>query len=415
MTIIEFFERESNVENIISTLLCAPDKVIFLGDNKKRMVRVCENYKKVAQARNINVEFDSKAINRNNLMSIVDTIEEIISTNEDCIIDLSGGDDLALVAIGIVYSDNADNIKLHRFSITNSTMYDCDSDGKLCATAPLELTVEELVAINGGRVIYTDEKPNATYRWNFTEEFVDDIYLMWSVCRQDPHKWNSQIGLLNKIIASSENSDTLDVRIEADKTAALFNPMTEGKKIDINMFRKLGELGILTDFKADTENISFRFKNHQIKKCLTKAGQVLELYLTVRASELEDDEGNPLYTDALCGVFIDWDGEIHQGTKTDVENEIDLILMKGLMPVFISCKNGAVDINELFKLSVVADKFGGKYVRKVLAATQIDKCEDKTEYIRLRADAVGVNPWIGIHKKTEKDFISDLSNLWCTK
>ena len=144
---------------------------------------------------------------------------------------------------------------------------------------------------------------------------------------------------------------------------------------------------------------------YQIKKCLSKAGQVFELFLAICASELKDDNGNPVYTDILSGVFIDWDGEIHPGTGSDVENEIDLILMKGLMPVFISCKNGSCDINELFKLSVVASHFGGKYV---LAGTEIDKAEA----IELRAKAMGINPWIRLHKKTEKDLYAELSNLW---
>lgn len=414
MTIIEFFDRESHIENIVSALLCAPDKVIFLGDGKKKMDKISAAYKKIAESRGINVEFDPRAINRNDLMSIVGAIEDVIENNEDCIIDLSGGDDLSLVAVGIVYADNADKIKLHRFKITSSTMLDCDSDGELCNSAPLELTVDEIVAINGGRVIYDDEKPNGTYRWDFNESFADDIRTMWSICRQDPNKWNTQIGILCKLLTNSD-PESLEVNIDLRKANSVLLKWDKEKKIDFDLYKKLAKYFIIEDFRLSSNAMSFRFGNRQIKKCLTKSGQVFELFLALSAKELKDEDGKPYYTDVLSGAFIDWDGEIHTGTASDVENEIDLILMKGLMPVFISCKNGSVGVNELYKLSVVANKFGGKYVRKVLAATEIDKDEKNVDFIRIRALAMGIDPWINLHTKKPNSFENELKLLWKTQ
>ncbi len=413
MTIIEFFENESQIENVISTLLCAPDKVIMLGDAEKKMAKCAENYKKVAAKRGINVEFFPVSVNRNNLMSIVDTIEEIVSENEDCIIDLSGGDDLSLVAIGIVYADNADKIKLHRFSITNSTMTDCDSDGKLCTSASLELTIEEIVAINGGSVVYTNEKPMGTFRWDFNSEFVDDVYAMWSVCRQNPAQWNIQLGFLSLILSLQPDPESLSVCIDLKKFRSILERKKEKNEFEIDIFRQLGKLGVIENFKADSQSLSFTFKNDQIKKCLTKSGQVFELYLALSAAEITDNDGAPLYTDIMTGVFIDWDGEIHPDSS-DVENEVDLILMRGLMPVFISCKNGAVPIDELYKLSVVSRKFGGKYVRNVLAATYVDEKPERIKYVRERTDAMGIKFWDQLHKTEESKFEKDLKNLWRT-
>lgn len=412
MTIIEFFDRESHIENIVSALLCAPDKVIFLGDGKRKMDKISAIYEKIALNRGINVKFESKPINRNDLMSIVGAIEDVIAENEDCIIDLSGGDDLSLVAVGIVYADNADKIKLHRFKITSSTMLDCDSDGELCCSAPLELTVDEIVAINGGRIIYDDEKPNGTHKWNFSDEFADDIRAMWSICRQDPNKWNTQIGILCKLLTAQDTHEGLEINIDLQKANTVLMKWDKEKKIDFELYKKLAKYFIIEDFRLSANSMSFRFRNGQVKKCLTKSGQVFELFLALSAKELKDNDGNSYYTDVMSGAFIDWDGEIHTGTASDVENEIDLILMKGLMPVFISCKNGAVGVDELYKLSVVANKFGGKYVRKVLAATEIDKEEKNVEFIRIRADAMGIKPWIKLHKKGEEAFEDELKLLW---
>lgn len=411
MTIIEFFEHKSHVENIISTLLCAPDKVIFLGDNKKKMDKISAKYKEVARSRGIEVEFESKSINRNNLMSIVDAIEKIIEENDDCVIDLSGGDDLSLVAIGIVYADNAD-IKLHRFNISNSKMTDCDSDGILCNSAPLELTVDELVAINGGKVVYDDEKSNGTYNWDFNDDFVDDLFVMWSLCKRNPSLWNFQISILNKLLAYYLEPDSLSVYIDFETAKNVLN--SRGEKFDIkpDIYKELNKLGVITDLQISSESISFSFKNKQVMMCLTKAGQVLELIIALRAAELTDEDGNPVYTDVRTGVFIDWDGEIHPNYEPDVENEIDVILMKGLVPVFISCKNGLVKMDELYKLSVVAEKFGGKYVRKVLAVTDLDKNGDNEGYIRARSEAMDIRIFEDINEIEEETFMHELKKLW---
>jgi len=56
-----------------------------------------------------------------------------------------------------------------------------------------------------------------------------------------------------------------------------------------------------------------------------------------------------------------------------------------VVPVFISCKNGRVNQMALYELDAVANRFGGKYVRKELAATQ----EITPGYLK-RAEEMGI-------------------------
>lgn len=382
MTVIEFFDKDSAIENIVSTLLCKPEKVIFIGSNSKKMRKSIEKYKTVAKGRGLEVEFEVKTAERNNLMSIVGTIEEIISENPDCVIDLSGGDDLCLVAVGIVYGENADTLKLHRFSISDNKMIDCDSDGALCASAPMMISVCENISVYGGRVVYTDEKSGGTYDWDFSDEFIDDVYVMWSVCKQNPSRWNSHIKILDKLCCDSALTDELSFSADLKKFA--------DEKEFYEMLKKLNSSGVINNFRTVDSQIGFRFKNEQVKKCLTKSGQILELIIAVAALEAEDENGEPVYNDVATGVYIDWDGELQPEHKADVENEMDVILMKGMVPVFISCKNGMISVDELYKLSVVAERFGGRFVRKVLVATELEKLGSKEGYIRARAESMGI-------------------------
>ena len=404
MTVIEFFDKESAVENIVSTLLCKPEKVVFLGNNSKRMKRSIEKYKAVAQSRGVFSEFEIRTVPSNNLMAIVGAIEEIIKENPDCVVDLTGGDDLFLVAVGIVYGENADTLKLHRFNISDNKMVDCDSDGELYTSAPMEMTVEENVAVYGGRVIYENEKSGGTLVWNFGDGFADDVYSMWSVCKQNPAGWNKQIKLLDKLCREGHTCDGMTYEIHISDNSSEIREL-EG------FLKKLSSAGVINKLCIENSDISFTFKNEQIKKCLTKSGLILELIIALSASEAED-EGVPVYNDVLTGVFIDWDGELQPDSKAEVENEMDVVLMKGMVPVFISCKNGTFSVEELYKLSVVARRFGGSYVRKVLVATELEKLGSKEAYIRARAENMGIKIIDDADSISEDALKKKIKNLW---
>ena len=95
-----------------------------------------------------------------------------------------------------------------------------------------------------------------------------------------------------------------------------------------------------------------------------------------------NDLGNEVVDDILTGALIYWDNDNPE--DRDIVNEVDVIVMKGLVPVFVSCKNGTIEVDELYKLNTVATHFGGKYAKKVLVAT------NDAESIRSRADEMHI-------------------------
>lgn len=143
-----------------------------------------------------------------------------------------------------------------------------------------------------------------------------------------------------------------------------------------------------------------RFKNEQIRRGLSKAGTILELITCLAAREIRFKDGTRCYQDAMTGVFIDWDGVVHALTDevVDTENEIDVILMSGLIPVFVSCKNGAVGEEELYKLNTVAERFGGAYVKKALMGTMLGRNGRSKQYFLERARDMGIHVLEGTHE-----------------
>ena len=172
---------------------------------------------------------------------------------------------------------------------------------------------------------------------------------------------------------------------------------------------------MLTYFEDDETTVTISYKNEQVKKCLTKAGQALEMKIYVTAKDILDKDGTPVYDDALNGVVIDWDGEFHDESvedEYDTENEIDIMLMHDIVPVFISCKNGIVTADELYKLNTVAERFGGQYSKKVLVATSISDFGEQGMYLRQRAKDMNIKLIEGVQDIDDVELEKKLRNIW---
>ena len=174
---------------------------------------------------------------------------------------------------------------------------------------------------------------------------------------------------------------------------------------------------LLTSFDdSDEDTITISYKNEQVKKCLTKAGQALEMKIYITAKYILDSDGDPVYNDAINGVVIDWDGEFHDEISEDeydTENEIDILLMHDIVPVFISCKNGKVTADELYKLNAVAERFGGSYSKKVLIATSISSLGETGKYLRQRAKDMNIKILEDVQSIDDGELERQLKNLWC--
>lgn len=185
------------------------------------------------------------------------------------------------------------------------------------------------------------------------------------------------------------------------------------KKLDRDFIEALLRLGLLTVYDDGGDTITVRFKNPQVKKCLTTEGQVLELKMYVLAKAAVAD-GTPVYYDVLNGVKIDWDGVVHgEEERIDVDNEIDVMLMHGVVPIFLSCKNGDLKPEELYKLHTVARRFGGPYARMVLVAPAIDRLGDGVR-LRQRAEDMGIIVLAGddVLRADDAALTALLAELW---
>ncbi len=398
MTYIEYYVNDA-IENICACLAQIPDRVILIGDNNKRLERKKALYKKIFEARGHAIDFDCISVNKYNLSDIITKLTALIEKYDDCEFGLTGGEELYFVALGILYERYPQkNIQMHRFNIRNGTIYDCDNDGQVISVADntsISLTVQENIEIYGGSISANPIISTPIHYWMWSDDLSDDICAMWDICRADPREWNIQIGIIATALeiynAQSNNAESLSLCIPLSLLSEQMDAIHIQELQNLSILRKLRNKGLLTSFSINRSELELSFKNTQIKYCLSKAGQVLELMVYLSAMTAHENDGTCTYDDVMNGIEIDWDDRVHGDmNNTDTINEIDVMMMHSMVPIFVSCKNGRIDIDELYKLNTVARKFGGKYAKMVLIASSLDIESPYGRTLKQRARDMGI-------------------------
>ncbi len=324
MTLIEFFDEEI-MDNAAGTLLLKSETTVFLfpGDINFAFVRALE---KIVEKRGYNTKMVTESIDISNVAKAKEKIEECIKKYPDCHFDISGGNDVVLVAMGEVAREYS--LPMHSVNPKEKTVTPINNSFDY-HVHDVSLTVEELIFLYGGKVGKDASVPE-TYEWKRDGKSEEIIEKAWNVCKSDVGAWNSAVGAFKNYNADKKNLLAL-------------------------VWTKLKKEGLV-----QREGNSVRYKSPLVKYLLSKQGTALEMFTYIAA------KGTNFFDDGQSGVVIDWKG------KREVENEIDVLLTKGLTGYFISCKNGMVDSDELYKLSIVAERFGGKYAKKLLVLSRFE-------------------------------------------
>lgn len=420
MTYIEFFDKTAS-ENVCACLTHIPDRVIYLGNNAKLMQKHIANYERVFFARGFEIEFQYKSVSYSKIENILNVLTEIVETYDDCVFDVTGGDEMLVMALGMVYARYPDkNIQIHKFNLRSNVVYDCDLDGNTVYHETPTLSVNENIRIYGGEVVYGDIQEEKTYLWELTPEFREDLDRMWEICsyNDECRKWNTQISVWDAAAAVAVPGPypcSMTARISDIETKA-GKKRTSYKKITgiINALKKAGLVTYFND--SDGATMTVAFKNEQVRRCLTKAGQALEMMIFKAMKDSKESDGTPVYDDVLNGVVIDWDGDFHEeelAENDETKNEMDILAMHDTVPVFISCKNGVVTSSELYKLYTVAQRFGGPYSRMVLVTTALSDMNNP-EHIRQRASDMNIRILEDVQKMTPEALAKRIRTLWCS-
>lgn len=376
---VEFFD-ENPIENVITSLNYKVDKTLFFGhenmleENKRCIEKFLKN---ICGAQ----EVEFCIVDNVDLAEIMNVISNVVNheleLGNEVFFDLTGGESLPLVAFGIISKELM--APMHMYDIQSNKMYEYGYEGssllsELAEYDPISLNLDGFISLYGGTINYRMHK---NFKDTWSDEDIKDVVDMWNLSRNYKTKWVHYSALLRKFMPD----DRLNVQVEAKQFLTEINKNKMlGSIATFNQFLDACEsAGFLKYVCHENGVYSYTYKNESIKNYFWDGGSILEMYAFLKESH------ENISNDCRVGVHIDWDGVIHNMPGKDVLNEIDIMSINDNLPTFISCKIGNVDQMALYELETVANRFGGKYAKKVLVVAK-----DVAPVHLLRAEEMGI-------------------------
>ncbi|MCD8049464.1 MAG: DUF1887 family CARF protein, partial [Clostridia bacterium] len=343
MTLMEFFDGET-MDNVLGTLMLQPETTVFLWDERSAE-QFARRFENLLRRRGVRTRFLCERINTANVSSAYEKIEECIMKYSDCDFDITGGAETAIAAVGMA----ADRYGVPLHTIDAASGRAVSAKGKEYKVKKPFLTVREMIELHGGEV-REGKRDDEARLWRRNEDAERDIEKVWEVCRSDCGAWNAALGTA--------------AGYRADKRGVMSLIWQKLRAADIV---KRGENGV-------------RYKNKLAAYLLGRQGTALEMHTFAAAKSAVDKAGKPFFDDGESGIELLWkDGRC-------VVNEMDVFLTRGAVGYFISCKNGSVTSDELYKLDVVSRRFGGRFAKKALVLSYFEPDKSFME----RADELGI-------------------------
>lgn len=364
MTLIECF-TQSHIDNITACLALRPQKLILIGPGEQ-MRKPAERYRKLLDQRGLRTKIVLSDVSGMDLARIRSVFANHIRQEPECVIDLTGGDELVIMAAGAALAqlDKPQTVRVQRFDRAKGQAVDCIHGDCPLPLPPVTLSVEELIFLSGGKLHPESYQPPV-------QSSPAELDRLWSIVADDPKGWNRSIMLLNEFESRSEFKT--DIRLRLNDLKGSISKFDEKEDTVRSLLDKLQHRGIIDD-SSSRDVLEYSYRSPLLRYCTQKAGNVLEVKTLLEARALLEN-GAPYFGDCRMSVSIDWDGTIHEPEARipETRNEIDVVLMHGTTPLFISCKNGGIGEEELYKLHTVTTRFGGPHARKMLIATDLDQ------------------------------------------
>lgn len=363
-TLIELYDT-SPIRNVLATVMFRPQEMILIcppevaeDPNQKRSLRDFFAYL------NCPVKLTLIPVTLLDAGKTERVLREVLESHQDCAIDISGGTDAALFAAGVASGDTP----VFTYSTRKDTFFEI-KNAPFARSLPntVHLDVRSCLMMAGGTLLPGREDNAGLAEMS---DRIDRLFRVYSAFRP---QWNRQISYIQKI--SSAEPGVLEAGGQLREKAGNKNVNADGE-----FFGALEEAGLILQLQHTDESVSFRFPDERVRFWLRDVGAVLELqvFRACRAAGCFDD--------VVLSAVVNWQsGKINRDSVT---NEIDVMAVQGIQPVFISCKTSEVHTDALNELAILRDRFGGKFARAILVTSGVT---GKTrEPVRRRADKLGI-------------------------
>ncbi len=365
-TLIELYD-ERPIENVLATEVFKPERTVFLCPSEVAQNKNIQNkMREYFERRGVKAELvflESSLYNAGKLEKQLKGIEE---KYPECIIDVTGGTDAALFASGRFCA--ATNTPAFTYSRKAKSFYNIHEahfgDELKCE---VQHKVEDCFLMAGGAM------REGRVDNSILNKYMDSIDPFFALYLKHRNDWTSAVNYIQRA-SQVEKGEYIPLEVNAPYTVK----GEHGSRIDApeKVLYDLEKLGFISDLSIGGR-VEFKFKDRQIRTWLRDIGSVLEIYVYKACL----DAG--LFNDVRTSAVVDWEGDFRQDNVT---NEIDVMAMQGIVPVFISCKTCEVSTEALNELAILRDRFGGKAAKAAIVTAH--HCRNITRH---RAQELGIN------------------------
>lgn len=389
MQLIEIYDSEDFRKNIYAALYFQPERVIFIHDQNVQKDHL-QGHQNVLYKRLPDTQIQFIPVDFKSFKQLENAVDIIAKTKEpNTTLDLYGGEEI--VNLFIKECCEKRNFDIINIDPIQKTLMKWEENKYQLRTIRLPaITFREIVQLHGGDISGTMHIPPPKER--FEDIIRMSEYIFWH-----PNDWKKTSFYIQH--ANSKNYFLDEMTFSAP---IKYKSHNKTQSCDVSLLKKLQDNHFIHHLRIDTgskkEGISFRITDEYSKEMLATTGSWLESYLYAVAKRSE------IFSEVHQGLKIDWDGK---DMPYNVINEIDLILMKNEVPIFVSCKMRDVTTPAVNELEVYTEEFAGKYAKKVIATTDT-MTENCSMYHRCRE--LGIQT-IDINMLTEKRVLEFYNRL----
>lgn len=356
--LIEFLDKEP-VNNVLMTLMLQPDEVYFFREKRLEQKRLAAGVKGVLKKHLPKLTIRYISMNLDDRDAVTKELEKL--SGEDTYFELSGGRDIALIYVGHLCMERGWNcLYVDRMNRQVLRLSGCQKQMRSFLFP--ELTIEDVVEMTGASI-----QGNMHHSPDLEDpEIVRAIKAGYRIMCSDYRRWAHFLNFLTKAMSIYPLREDCSIEVPAVLNQGNNRNLSYEQNEVLSRNAFICEEGMLIRFQKagilhyerTKKGFLIRFASRKIKGLFHDTGGWLENYTLLEVKE------SGAFQDYSMSVTIDWDGAIVDFRSASCE--IDLLLVKGIVPVFISCKIGQFGKDALYEIRLMADKFGGKMAKAVL-------------------------------------------------
>ena len=368
-TLIELYD-ERPLDNVLATEMFKPEETVFVCPPQVAADQALRaSLRRYFNLRGCRPKLTFVPVSMLDERLIEASLRKVIATHEDCVIDISGGTDAALFAAGAV---SGDTVPVITYSRGKNRFYEI-KNAPFAHDVPctVRLDARSCLMMAGGELLRGRED-NSLLR-----NRLDQIELLFGVYTRYRKIWNDQVAYLQKI----SRTDDPDMAAEGPCSGRANNRLIT---LNADLLHMLADRGLIRALELDDENVSFRFADDMVRFWLRDMGSALELHV-YRACVLSG-----FFDDCILSAVVNWQGT--DPAAQAVTNEIAVMCVRGVTPLFISCKTCDIKTEALNELAVLRDRFGNKGSRAAIV-TAASASQSRLTLKRAAALKIDVIEW----------------------